>query len=139
MSKDWYRYKGDNVVRSNALDGLEDAPSWRGKKGNNYQPTDQEIESINAAILLRRPLLLTGNPGTGKSSLAYAVANDLGLELYHWAINSKSTLQEGLYQYDAISRLHDVQSNDKKNIKEYLSRTSRQSVCNGAKVCVAYR
>jgi len=52
-----------------------------------------------------------GKPGTGKSSLAYSIADELGLEVYHWAINSKTTLEDGLYSYDAISRLQDAQFN----------------------------
>lgn len=73
-------------------------------------PEDRTIELINAALCLRRPLLITGRPGTGKSSLIYAVAWELKLgEVLRWPITSRSTLQQGLYHYDAIGRLQDSQ------------------------------
>src|SRR5262249_38678447 len=73
-------------------------------------PQDKTIELVNAALYLRRPLLITGRPGTGKSSLIYAVAWELRLgEVLRWSITSRSTLQQGLYHYDAIGRLQDSQ------------------------------
>ncbi len=81
-------------------------------RGTTFQISEDadEVGIINAALILRRPLLITGKPGTGKSSLAYAVAHELGLgPVLRWSISSKSTLQEGLYQYDAIGRLQDTQ------------------------------
>ena len=64
---------------------------------------------VSTALYLRRPLLITGNPGSGKSSLAYAVAWQLNLgRVLWWPINSRSTLQEGLYTYDALGRLRDL-------------------------------
>ncbi|MGB5018298.1 MAG: MoxR family ATPase [Candidatus Moraniibacteriota bacterium] len=67
---------------------------------------DGEIELVNAALYLRRPLLVTGKPGVGKSSLAYAVADELGLgQVLVWPINSRSNLRDALYSYDAIGRL----------------------------------
>ena len=60
-------------------------------------------------VILRRPLLVTGKPGTGKSTLAYSIAYELALDpVLHWTITSRSTLTEGLYQYDAIGRLHEL-------------------------------
>lgn len=68
------------------------------------------VEAVNAALYLRRPLLIEGKPGAGKTSLAYAVAYELKLApVLLWAITTRSTLQEGLYQYDAIARLQDAQ------------------------------
>ncbi|MTJ08328.1 MoxR family ATPase [Anabaena sp. UHCC 0204] len=68
------------------------------------------LDAVNAAILLRRPLLVTGNPGSGKTSLAYAIAHELKLgTVLSWPITSRSTLQDGLYAYDAIARLQDYQ------------------------------
>ena len=65
---------------------------------------------MNAALYLRRPLLVTGRPGSGKTSLAYAIAYELKLgPVLMWPITARSTLQEGLYQYDAIARLQDAQ------------------------------
>ncbi|MBP3958701.1 AAA family ATPase [Gemmata sp. G18] len=77
---------------------------------SQYHCDDKVAEVVNAAILLRRPLLVTGRPGSGKSSLARAIADDLRLgEVLTWPINSRSTLTEGLYTYDAIARLRDAQ------------------------------
>ncbi|MEH1887523.1 AAA family ATPase [Nostoc sp.] len=80
------------------------------------------INMVNAALYLRRPLLVTGKPGTGKTSLAYAVAYELKLgAVLPWYITPRSTLQEGLYRYDAIARLQDVQMGDKsKDIGRYI-------------------
>ncbi|HEY9625095.1 MAG TPA: MoxR family ATPase [Crinalium sp.] len=72
----------------------------------------QVIDAVNAALYLRRPLLITGRPGSGKTSLAYAAAYELKLgSVLLWAITARTTLQEGLYRYDAIARLQDAQLN----------------------------
>lgn len=78
-------------------------------RGRTYCPTEEDVKAVNTAIHLRRPLLLTGNPGCGKSSLAYAIAWRLKLgEVLYWPIDSQTTIKEGLYSYDAISRLRDA-------------------------------
>ncbi|HEX3787441.1 MAG TPA: MoxR family ATPase [Pseudonocardiaceae bacterium] len=67
---------------------------------------EHEVDMVNAALYLRRPLLVTGRPGTGKSSLAYRISRELGLgRVLHWPISSTSTLANGLYDYDAIGRV----------------------------------
>jgi len=116
MNRDWYIFTGNKEQKGvdiHELNTFAPAPSWRrGKQDESglvYLPSEEEKAIVNASIYLRRPLLLTGKAGTGKSSLAYAIADELGLELYHWAINSKTTLEDGLYSYDAISRLQDAQ------------------------------
>lgn len=118
MDTSWYIYTGDKAnkgINIETLNEIAPAPSWRKSKQDSnsvvYLPSEEEKAVVNASIYLRRPLLLTGKPGAGKSSLAYAIADELGLELYHWAINSKSTLEDGLYSYDAISRLQEAQLN----------------------------
>ncbi|MCE0445186.1 AAA family ATPase [Streptomyces tricolor] len=71
------------------------------------QATPETVQLVNAALYLRRPLLVTGPPGTGKSSLVYAVARELRLgPVLRWNITSRSTLHDGLYQYDPLSRLY---------------------------------
>jgi MoxR-like ATPase len=79
----------------------------RDLRGTTYRASPKEVELVNAALFLRRPLLVTGRPGTGKSSLIYAVARELRLgSVLRWPITTRSTLQDGLYRYDAIGRLH---------------------------------
>ena len=84
------------------------------KKGKNFRLSNSDNaqtvrDAVNAAIFLRRPLLVTGNPGSGKTSLAYAIAQELNLgSVLLWSINARSSLQEGLYRYDAIARLQDA-------------------------------
>lgn len=74
-----------------------------------YQASDEEVELVNASLYLRRPLLITGKPGTGKSTLAYNVAMELSLgPVLRWPVTSRSTRQEGLYLYDALARLQDA-------------------------------
>lgn len=89
---------------------------------DNNNDRNTIINMVNAALYLRRPLLVTGKPGTGKTSLAYAVAYELKLgAVLPWYITARSTLQEGLYRYDAITRLQDVQMGDKsKDIGRYI-------------------
>ncbi|MCD9872553.1 AAA family ATPase [Streptomyces guryensis] len=79
----------------------------RAHRAETYRPTEQTVQLVNAALYLRRPLLVTGPPGTGKSSLVYAVARELGLgPVLRWNITSRSTLHDALYQYDPLSRLY---------------------------------
>ncbi|PKW18600.1 dynein-related subfamily AAA family protein [Saccharopolyspora spinosa] len=79
------------------------------RRAVTYRPRTPELELINAALYLRRPLLVTGKPGTGKSTLAYAVAHELALgPVLRWPITSRSTIQQGLYDYDAIGRLREA-------------------------------
>src|SRR5688572_7168748 len=77
-------------------------------RGANYVCSPELKEAVNAALYLRRPLLLTGKPGTGKSTAVYAVARELRMgPVLRWSITSRSTLRDGLYQYDALGRLND--------------------------------
>lgn len=78
-------------------------------RGESYLPSAEAIALVNAALYLRRPLIVEGKPGTGKSTLAYAVAHELKLgPVLHWPITSSSTIQQGLYRYDALGRLQEA-------------------------------
>jgi MoxR-like ATPase len=79
---------------------------------SQYVATDDLKLAVNAAITLKRPLLIKGEPGTGKTMLAEEVAASLGMPLYQWHIKSTTKAQQGLYEYDAVSRLRDSQLGD---------------------------
>jgi len=80
----------------------------------NYVATRDLTLAVNAAITLQRPLLIKGEPGTGKTMLAEEVAAALGLPLFQWHVKSTTKAQQGLYEYDAVSRLRDSQLGDAK-------------------------
>lgn len=128
---DWLIYRGTGTPREGAIRKLPPPPSWRefggeplmplklnpqastlrrlGRKAAAYQASAEEVELVNAALYLRRPLLVTGKPGTGKSTLAHSVARELQLgPVLNWPITSRSNRQEGLYSYDALARLQDA-------------------------------
>ncbi len=90
----------------------------------NYVATQELMMAVNAAITLERPLLIKGEPGTGKTMLAIEVAKALGRPLYEWHIKSTTKAQHGLYEYDAVSRLRDSQLGDPKvhDIANYIVR-----------------
>ena len=88
----------------------------------NYVATPDLTMAVNAAVTLARPLLIKGEPGTGKTQLAQEVANSLGRPLLEWHIKSTTKAQQGLYEYDAVSRLRDSQLGDVrvKDIGNYI-------------------
>ncbi|QKO20632.1 MoxR family ATPase [Rhodoferax sp. BAB1] len=89
---------------------------------SNYVATQDLMLSVNAAITLKRPLLVKGEPGTGKTMLAEEVSSALKLPLLQWHIKSTTKAQQGLYEYDAVSRLRDSQLGDEKvkDIHNYI-------------------
>jgi MoxR-like ATPase len=138
FGRPWWIYRGTGLPQDdvNLADRLLDPPHWRRFDGSPVQlrppdegvdadrrlgagrrfaaqPDEHEGDMINAALLLRRPLLVTGAPGTGKSTLAYQVARELRLgRVLHWAITSRTTLSSGLYGYDAIGRAQAAAARD---------------------------
>jgi MoxR-like ATPase len=134
----WWIYRGDNEPHDGIV-RLPPPPNWRrfaggppldtppdgttgvrrrlGATGSTAGARQSVLEMVNAALYLRRPLLVTGKPGVGKSSLAYQVAHELMLgPVLNWPISSRSTLREGLYEYDPIGRLRD------ENIRQLTAR-----------------
>ena len=118
----WWIYRATNAPLSDhRRPAIPDPPPWRKPRSPAmhavvaadfedeappFLPDRHTIHMVNAAIYLRRPLLVSGYPGTGKTSLAYAVAHELNLgRVLRWSINSRSILRDGLYDYDAIGRL----------------------------------
>jgi len=91
---------------------------------STYVATDDLMMAVNAAVTLERPILIKGEPGTGKTQLAIEVANSLGKPLYEWHIKSTTKAQQGLYEYDAVARLRDSQLGDARvhDISNYILR-----------------
>lgn len=89
-----------------------------------YVSTDDLTVAVNAAIALQRPLLVKGEPGTGKTELALQVAKALNLPILEWNIKSTTKAQQGLYEYDAVSRLRDSQLGEEKvhDVKNYIKK-----------------
>ncbi len=87
-----------------------------------YVATDDLKVAVNAAVVLERPLLVKGEPGTGKTELARQVSRALGLQLIEWHIKSTTKAQQGLYEYDAVSRLRDSQLGDQRvhDVRNYI-------------------
>jgi len=121
MNEEWFIYKGQKDgenYQPQAAESIKwpDPPPWRRfdrsesktkQRGSTFFPSKEEVEMVNAALHLCRPILVTGRPGVGKTSLAYSVAYELGLgEVLYWP---RTTLKEGLYDYDAIGRMQDFQ------------------------------
>lgn len=92
------------------------------KGSSNYIANEELLMAVNASIKLQRPLLIKGEPGTGKTLLAEEVANALGLPFYQWHVKSTTKAQQGLYEYDAVSRLRDSQLGDARvhDINNYI-------------------
>ncbi|MDD9905724.1 MAG: MoxR family ATPase [Rhodospirillaceae bacterium] len=89
---------------------------------DNYVATEDLKVAVNAAVVLERPLLIKGEPGTGKTVLAHEVADSLGMPLIEWHVKSTTTAQQGLYEYDAVRRLRDSQLGDERvrDIENYI-------------------
>ena len=128
-AEDWKIFRGNGETPEGAITNLPPAPPWRPfvkdkkdkaadksltqRRGEKFYARPDEIKMVNAALYLRRPLLITGKPGTGKSSLAYAVAHELKLgEVLYWPITTRTSLKDGLYTYDAIGRLQEVKQSE---------------------------
>ncbi len=88
----------------------------------DYVATDDLKVAVNAAVLLRRPLLVKGEPGTGKTVLAHEIAKAVGAPLIEWNVKSTTKAQQGLYEYDAVARLRDGQLGDERvhDISNYI-------------------
>ncbi|MBA4354243.1 MAG: ATP-binding protein [Novosphingobium sp.] len=91
---------------------------------SNYVATDDLKVAVNAAVLLRRPLLVKGEPGTGKTVLAHEIAKAVGAPLIEWNVKSTTKAQQGLYEYDAVARLRDGQLGDERvhDIGNYIKK-----------------
>lgn len=117
-------YRGDGVARDVVL---PEPPPWRTfsaaeqRVARTFQPPPGLVDAVNAALCLCRPLLITGAPGSGKSSVAESIASELKLDtVLRWHITSRSTLTDALYRYDALGRLDAHQRGDEAGIGTFI-------------------
>ena len=108
------------TARSSALKKVDNKMKFQST--DNYVATDDLIIAVNAAVTLERPLLVKGEPGTGKTELARQISTALGLPMIEWNIKSTTRAQQGLYEYDAVSRLRDSQLGEERvhDVKNYI-------------------
>ena len=107
-------------MQNNAPKRVDNKMKFQGT--DDYVATDDLTIAVNAAVTLERPLLVKGEPGTGKTELARQVSNALGLPMIEWNIKSTTRAQQGLYEYDAVSRLRDSQLGEERvhDVKNYI-------------------
>ena len=108
------------------------------KGTGNYIATDDLATAVNATVALERPLLVKGEPGTGKTQLAVEVAAGLGKPLIEWHVKSTTKAVQGLYEYDAVTRLRDSQLGDKRvaDIKNYINKGKLWEAFEAKEQCV---
>ena len=106
-----------------------------------YISTDELSMAVDSAVKLERPLLIKGEPGTGKTMLAEQVAASLGMELIEWHIKSSTKAINGLYEYDAVSRLRDSQLGEErvKDIRNYIKKGKLWEAFDRDERCVLLR
>ena len=142
VNSDLYRGGKDRTPGTTIRKWLADPPPWRRlgtsrsieravpamhpneeRRGHTYVTADPtELLRVNIALMLRRPLLVTGRPGLGKTTLAYAIATGLGLgRPLRWEINSHSTLAEGLYGYDAVGHFRQIEREADDDIGRFIT------------------
>ena len=100
------------------------ADTTRFEGTSNYVATEDLKVAVNAAVTLRRPLLVKGEPGTGKTVLAHEISKAINAPLIEWNIKSSTKAQQGLYEYDAVARLRDGQLGDERvhDISNYIKK-----------------
>lgn len=133
MTDNWLIYENSHTAGNRDAAWSVEAPPWRQPPATldedllarderpdslppdfYYLASRRVINTVNLALRLRRPILVTGAPGTGKTSLAYSIASELGLgPVLEWLITSRSTVRQGLYEYDALARVNDMNLADK--------------------------
>ncbi|MEM7539473.1 MAG: MoxR family ATPase [Chloroflexota bacterium] len=148
MDTTWHIFEGEGIPHDDILDRLPPPPHWRhfhnkaiiertipeedslsrrlgpdihqrSHPHTSFLLDPHVIQMVNAALYLRRPLMVSGPPGTGKSTLAYAIAHELMLgKVLKWSITSRTLMQDALYRYDAIGRLQEANLNRDRNITE---------------------
>ncbi len=104
----------------------------------SYVATEDLTVAVNAAVTLERPLLVKGEPGTGKTELARQVASALGLKMFEWHVKSTTKAQQGLYEYDAVSRLRDSQLGDERvhDVRNYIRKGKLWQAFDADEKCV---
>ena len=129
-------YHGDSRPRGAAL---PPPPPWRSGRRSGaspvFEPPPGLVEAVNAALYLRRPLLLTGVPGSGKSSVIDSIAAELELgSVLRWHITSRSELRDALYRYDVLGRVHQQQLPDadrSDDVSDFMQLGPLGTACSG--------